>query len=164
MRYLTTIIALFMVCSVAHAQKKIKGNGKVTTETRTVADFNKVGVAGSFDVILVKGNAGEVTVEAEENLMEYIITEVKKGSLKIRSKKGHSLRSTKGIVITVGFDNLDAVSLAGSGDVVSKGAIKSNELKLSLAGSGDINVEVDAGKVAASIAGSGDTRRSATNS
>lgn len=145
-----------MVCSIANAQKKIKGNGKVTTDTRTVSEFDKIGIAGSFDVILVKGNEGEITIEAEENLMEYIVTEVKKGSLKIKHKKGFSLRSTKKMLITVGFNDLNAISLAGSGDVKSKSTIKCNEMKLSLAGSGDIAVAVDAGKVAASIAGSGD--------
>lgn len=156
MKYLATFIALFMVCSVMHAQKKVKGNGKLTTESRTVTEFEKVGVAGSFDVLLVQGREGEITVEAEENLMQYIITEVKSGHLKIKTKKGISLRSTKGIKITVGYDDLNAVSLAGSGDISNNGTIKSNELKLSIAGSGDINVNVSTKKLVASIAGSGD--------
>lgn len=154
----TCILAFILASATLNAQifdKKIKGNGNITTADRSVADFDKIGIAGSFDVELRKGNEGEISIQADENLMEYIVTEVKKGQLKIKSKKGYQLKSSKTIQITVYFNTIDAVSLAGSGDVSTSDPINASDLKLSLAGSGDMNLKVATKNLTSSIAGSG---------
>ena len=99
-----------------------------------------------------------VTVEAEENLQEYIITEVKGDKLKIYTEDGVSLKTSrnKDIIITVPFKDLEAVNLAGSGDVTSKDVINAQDFKCSVSGSGDMILEVNAQDVTASVAGSGD--------
>jgi len=156
------IIALFLSTTVSYAfgwGKKIKGNGKMTTITRTTSDYDIIAVAGSFDVELVSGKEGKITLEGESNLLEYIQTEVHDGKLKIKSKKGYSLRVSKGkkLVITVPFEDLDKVALAGSGDVYTKNAtIKGDDLKMALAGSGDVILDVDVDNLKMGVSGSGD--------
>jgi hypothetical protein len=54
--------------------------------------------------------------------------------------------------------DIDGVALAGSGDITNTGTIKSDNFKLALAGSGDIDLKVDANKIKTSIAGSGDIK------
>jgi len=142
----------------AQFNKKITGNGNEITKTRTISDFDALGVAGSFDIILVQGNDNKVTIKADENLMEYIVTDVKNGSLKIKSKKGYNLKSRKTISITVTFDNLENVSLSGSGDITSDDVLKSTSLKLSLSGSGNISLPVDTGELSSNISGSGNIK------
>ncbi len=162
MKKLILLSTILLFITTANAQwgngKKIKGNGKVITKDRKTEDYNKISVAGSLDVVLVSGTEGNITIKGEENLIEYIITEVKKGKLKIKVEDGYSLKSSNGktILITVPFQDIEAVSLAGSGDVSSKSTIKASDFKTSLAGSGDLNLTVDASKVKASVAGSGD--------
>ena len=154
----TSIVALLIVSANLNAQiftKRIKGDGNIITKTRTVSDYDKIGVAGSFDVKLLKGEEGEITIKADKNLMEYIITEVKNGNLKIKTKKGYSIRSNKTIIITVPFETINAVSLAGSGDIYSEDVIDSSNLKLSLAGSGNLNLNVSTKNLTSKIAGSG---------
>ncbi|MGV8946000.1 MAG: GIN domain-containing protein [Lutibacter sp.] len=92
-------------------------------------------VSGAFDVNLVKGKEGAISIEAEENLMEYIETEVENGLLKIQPKKDYQLKSTKTIVITVPFETMDAVSLAGSGNVEIHAV---SEIHAKIVGSGDV--------------------------
>ena len=155
---LTSILTLLFVSTSLNAQvsnKKIKGNGNIITKERSVSNFDKIGISGSFDVQLTKGNEGEISIKADENLMEYIITEVKDGRLKIKPKKGHQLKSTKTIQITVSFTDIVEVSLAGSGDVSTSDAIDGSDLKLSLAGSGDMNLKVSTKNLTSKIAGSG---------
>ena len=157
-KLLTSIVALLIISANLNAQfftKKVKGNGDIITKTRSVSNYDKIGVAGAFDVKLFKGKEGEITIKADENLMEYIITEVKNGNLKIKSKKGYNIRASKTIVITVPFDDISAVSLAGSGDIYSDDVIDSSNLKLSLAGSGNFNLAISTKKLTSSIAGSG---------
>jgi len=155
-------ICLFVLVSIPmHAQwwgKGIKGNGNLTTETRSVGDYDQVNVAGFFDVKLVAGTEGKLTIEGESNLLEYLVTEVKDGALKIKVQKGKTIRpsNNKEIKITVPFKDLDAVTLSGSGDVWNEDMIKADRFKTSMSGSGDIKLEVEANTINASLAGSGD--------
>jgi len=158
MRLITSIIALLIVSTNLNAQfftKKVKGNGDIITKTRTVSNYDKIGIAGSFDVKLFKGKEGEITIKADENLMEYIITEVKNGDLKIKTKKGYNIKGSKTIIIKVPFNDISAVSLAGSGDIYSDDIIDSHDLKLSIAGSGNLDLNVSTKNLISSIAGSG---------
>ncbi len=153
-----TIVSLFFASTTINAQyfqKKIKGNGEVTTITRNTSDYNKIGIGGDFEVALVKGKEGKIKIKADENILEYIETEVKKGNLSIKTKKGYQLRSKQKIEITVPFNDIEGVSLAGSGNIFSSDEIKSNELKLSLAGSGNMDLKVSAKNIDTNISGSG---------
>lgn len=136
-------------------QKKIKGNGEIKTIIRNVSDYNKIGIGGDFDVTLVKGKEGTITIKAEENLLEYIETEVKKGDLSVKIKKGYQIRSNKKIEITIPFEEIDGVSLAGSGLIYTNDVINSKEFKLSLAGSGTMDLKISAKDLDTNIAGSG---------
>lgn len=160
-----TFILLFIGVSLSsNAQnwwgngKKVKGNGNVVTVTRTTSDYDAIGVGGSFDVILVKGSEGKITIEGEENIIPYIETEVRGNTLKIKYQKNTNIKTTRKLTITVPYENIDAVSLGGSGNITSKGTLKVNDLKASLGGSGNISLNVDADEVTANIGGSGNIR------
>ena len=57
------------------------------------------------------------------------------------------------------------MSLAGSGDLWNEDKITSNNLKVALAGSGDVVLNIEASTVESSLAGSGDlTLKGKTNS
>ena len=151
-----------MCVTVTNAQwwgsKKVKGNGKVTTETRSTGDYDGVKCAGSMDYVLVAGTEGKITIEAESNLMEYIVTEIKNNNLIVKVKKGYNLKPSfnKALKVTIPFKDISSVSLAGSGDVWNEDKIKSNSLDVSLAGSGDMVLDIEANSVEGSLAGSGD--------
>lgn len=159
MRILKSIVVALIICTGlqanAHHNKKVRGNGNVVTENRTTADYEKIAVGGSFDVTLVSGKEGELSIEIEDNLSQYLITEVKDGKLRINWEKGINVRTTKKVKITVPFKNINAVSLAGSGSIETKDVISSHNLELKLAGSGDLNLTIKASELISKIAGSG---------
>ncbi|AXG72033.1 putative auto-transporter adhesin, head GIN domain [Kordia sp. SMS9] len=161
------IITLLLATTVSHAQwgkKKIKGNGKVTTITRSTSDYDAVKVAGFFDVELVAGTEGNITLKGESNLLEYVMTEVDGDVLKIKTKKGYNLRTSKrqSLVITVPFQDISKVSLSGSGDVYTKDTIKADSFGMALAGSGDVIIDVETGKLKMAVSGSGDMTATGT--
>ena len=120
-RLLTISLALCSIITTAQwGEKKIKGNGNVVTIERSVGEYETISSAGWFDVILVDGKEGTISLKGEENLLEYIETEVKNGKLTIKKEKGVNLKSSNwkgGIVVTIPIEEVSAVSLAGSGDV-----------------------------------------------
>lgn len=142
--------------SAQWGNKKVVGNGNVTTKTVNTSDYDGVNVVGSMDVHLEKGSEGNISVTTDDNLHEYIIIEIKGDDLVIKTKKNVYLKTKKGIHVTVPFDDISKVSLTGSGDVDTKDAIDTQNLDVSLTGSGDIVLAVNTGLTKADITGSGD--------
>lgn len=155
------ILSLFLLSTVANAQwskNRIKGNGKVITNNRSTGGYDEIKVSGFFDVDLVSGKEGAITVKAEENLQTYIKVEVEGNVLKIYTEKNTSISpgSGKTVQVTIPFEKISAISLSGSGDIRSKSTIKSDSFSAALSGSGDLNLAVDATKFDLAVSGSGD--------
>ncbi|WP_422104285.1 head GIN domain-containing protein [Winogradskyella sp.] len=152
-----SVLAFLLCIATSHAQwKKVKGDGNITTITRSTGDYDGLKAGGPMDFKLVEGKEGTITIKGDANLMEYIITEVKDGKLIVKTKKGANLKPTKTIVVTVPYESINFVTLAGSGDIENSGTIKADDFEVALAGSGDINLNIDTNSVESSIAGSGD--------
>lgn len=138
--------------------QKVKGNGKTINKTRNVGSFDGIGVSGSFDVFLVAGDEGKIDISVEENLEPYLVTEVSNGNLKIKWKPGTKIQTSNTTTITVHFKSIEKLAMAGSGDIVGKDIIKGSSMEIAVAGSGDIAVELEMGRVETAISGSGDIK------
>lgn len=159
----TITFLLFATLSISlHSQwggKTIKGNGTMTTDNRSVGDYESIGVSGWFDVELVSGKEGKLELKGESNLLEHVVTSVSNGKLSIKVEKGYNLKPSKmsgGISIIVPVESIDAVALSGSGDIVGKTTIKTSDFKTSMSGSGDISLDIQAESISAAMSGSGD--------
>lgn len=135
--------------------KKLKGNGKIITENRTIKEFDEVSIGGSFDVILTNGKEGELSIEGEENLLPYLVTEVKGGDLKIKFKNHTNITMTKKFIVTIPFEDIEGISLGGSGNVKVDKRIRADKASFSIGGSGNITTSVDVETIKVSIGGSG---------
>ncbi|GGH02874.1 DUF2807 domain-containing protein [Polaribacter pacificus] len=135
--------------------KSIRGNGHVVTENRKTSSYDGISIGGSFDVILVKGKEGKITLRGEENILKYIETEVSGSTLKIQYKRNTNIRTTRKLTITIPYRDIDKISLGGSGNITAKELIKADEMALSIGGSGNINLKIDANELKTSIGGSG---------
>ncbi len=165
-KLMTFCMAMVLVTTVsAQWGKRVKGNGNFVVQERNTGDYDAIAVAGWFDVNLVEGSEGNLTLEGEENLLEYIKTEVKDGKLIVKVKKGVNLKPStwkEAIVVTVPVEEVNAVTLSGSGDIVSKTTLKAKNFRTSISGSGDIVLDIEADDVKATMSGSGDITLSGT--
>jgi len=161
MKKLLSLSLVLLIATSCSAQwgKKVKGNGNMTTVERSVGEYDAVGLSGWFDLDLVAGKEGEITLEGESNLLEHIKTEVKNGKLTIKVEKGYNLKPSSwddGIRITVPIESISSVALSGSGDIVGKTTIKTDDFTTAMSGSGDITLAIESKSVNASMSGSGD--------
>ncbi|SEA61194.1 head GIN domain-containing protein [Bizionia paragorgiae] len=161
MKTLFTLVVAVLCISTTQAQwgtKTIKGNGTMATITRSTSNYDGIRCAGSWDFILVKGKEGTITIEGEENLLEYIITEVNGNDLIIKTENNVNLKTSynKTITITIPFESIDKVALSGSGNVTSTHTIRSKAFETKLSGSGDIVLDVETSDLEATVTGSGD--------
>lgn len=154
--YYFLFLAIFFCASCRFmGGKRIEGNGAVTTETKEVGSFSGVSVKGGIDVVLINGN-NNLKIEADENLLEYIIAKNEGGTIEVYSKDGYNLDATSGIKVYATAPSFKKVDISGSGNVTSQSLIKGTDnLNIEIKGSGDVRLEVEAPKVYSGIAGSG---------
>lgn len=164
MRKLTVLLALISI-SIANAQwnkEKIKGNGVQATITRTTEPYDKISTGGSFNIELVSGKEGTITIEGDENIINHIVTEVVGNELKVHFEKDRSYNYKQDITITIPFEEISEISFAGSGNMVTKNAINATDFEAKMAGSGDCTLEINAKNIIAKMAGSGNLKLSGT--
>ncbi|TYB79853.1 head GIN domain-containing protein [Bizionia myxarmorum] len=154
------LLAILLTSAVSCAQwgEKISGNGNVVTVNRNTSDYSAISCAGPFDYILVAGTEGKLKIEGEDNLLKYVITEVKDGKLIIKTENNINLRTSRGksIKVTIPFKDIEKVSLLGSGDLYTKDQITADEFDVELTGSGDITLDIIANEIEGKLTGSGD--------
>jgi len=118
----------------------ISGNGKVTTQNRTIGSFHALKVSGGIDVDLSQGNDIKLQVEADENLIENIRTVVKDGVLNIYPEE--SVRKAKVMKIHLTFRDIDAINASGGCDITSTQKLDFTTLQTDLSGGCDIKLEL----------------------
>lgn len=132
----------------------LRGEGPVKTEPRQVGDFHAIDLNVAADVEVKISDTYFVEVEAQENLLPILKTEVEDGTLKIYFDENVSY--SKDLKIRVSAPEFDAFNVAGSGTLRTLAPIRAEKMKLTVAGSGDIIVpEGDFGTLKTSISGSG---------
>ncbi len=133
----------------------IRGSGRVVQEKRNVSGFHEVRFAGSGDLNIQQGNQESLTVEAEDNIIGRLRTDVEGGRLVIRTEKGVSITPTEPIRFTLMVRDLSDLELSGSGQIKT-GPIRSQDFRVRLPGSGEISFEeLSATNLIAEISGSG---------
>ena len=155
---LAAVCSALLMSFTANTQEKIKGNGNIISQTRTTGDYDAIKVAGSFDVELVSGKEGIISIKGEENLLPYVKVEVKENVLKIYIEKNTQIKPStrEKIQIVIPFEKISAVALVGSGDIQTKNVIKSDVFSAKLAGSGNLNLDVNSNALELNLSGSGD--------
>ena len=157
MKPLLTAFALIAILFSLNCRmgKRLKGNGNLESENRNISSATKIKVQSSIDVILDSG-ATSIRVEADENLLPYIITEVDDNWLEIKLKRNLNFSTSNPMRVYITTPTIYNVRVSGSGNVSSEKKFWSKEpISFDIAGSGDITIDVNAPKVDADIAGSG---------
>lgn len=156
LKFLTIAILILVVssCTSAQSWKTVYGNKKVVTKERKTDSFTGIKVSSGIDVYLKQGNNETVSVEADENLHEYIITEVRGGILDVYSE--YNIRDAERKRVYVTIKEVNSVKTTSAGDVFGETPIKSDRLKLSASSAGDIKLEVNAKDIDIDISSSGD--------
>jgi len=118
----------------------IKGSGNLVTESYPVSGYDQVYFGGVGKLNLVQGDEEGVTLEIDDNLLPYVIVEVRGSTLHIEFEKNFTITNTIHVEFTVKVKDLKSLELAGFGDVQAD-QLQADDLSLTLSGAG--NLEVD---------------------
>lgn len=147
----------FTHTSWGNGERVVASNTYVTKQLK-VDNFEKLNVIGSMDVEFIQApGAPKVEVYTSDNIVEVLEINVRNNTLYVGFKKGYSISYNK-LEVRVSAEDINNISLAGSGDVYLKNGINTEKsLTLSLAGSGDIDGKgIKCSTLTATVAGSGD--------
>ncbi|HUV30780.1 MAG TPA: head GIN domain-containing protein [Acidobacteriota bacterium] len=130
-----------------------RGSGRVVEEERRVDDFTRIKSSGSCDLLVTVGSGKKVTVAFDDNLIDYIITEVHGRTLEVYSEGSYS--SHRGCLVEITVPILESVKVSGSGDVTIE-HLEGGDFSYSVSGSGDLRAEGEVDEVEINVSGSGD--------
>ncbi len=129
---------LLVACQPTSVFVPEMGSGQVTIETRQVNGATDLIQTCPGVVDVTFGDKEQVTIEAEDNLLSSLTTEVKNGRLNLGVRG--AIYATKGIHYTVELKGLKSVEEANAGSISLRG-IQADSLKLSATNVGSISAE-----------------------
>lgn len=130
-----------------------KGNGSISKITKDYSNFNEISVNGSVNVIITRSDNFNVEVETDENLLDLVKVELEEND--------ELMISTENVCPTqfnvyVSMPELTEVEVSGSGDVISESVFETEEFEIDIAGSGNVQLNINSTNAEIEIAGSGD--------
>lgn len=149
-------LPVFSAANPVNGNTQVNGNKNVITQDRSVTSFHAIKVSGGIDVELSQGNELKLQVEADENLVALIRTEVKNGVLNIYHED--NINNAKTLKVHVTFKQLDAITASGGCDIVSKQKLSFGMLKVNLSGGCDLTLNCKADNLVFTNSGGCDTK------
>jgi hypothetical protein len=153
-------VTLFVMLSIAGITSLSIAGGTAKSEDRAVSGFHKIDISGSFTVELSQGDKESLRLEADDDILPNIITEVKDGELRIDLKD--KIWHNKSIRVFLTYKNLDKLSSSGAMVLRSKGTVKFENLSMELNGSANVDIQLEASKLECDMSGSSDAKVSGT--
>ncbi|CAM4113766.1 GIN domain-containing protein [Flavobacterium sinopsychrotolerans] len=111
MKKYTVILLLLLSTTLSFAQKKekVKGSKTVTVELREIGPFESLEIEDNLEIYLERGDKNEIKIEADENLQDLIILDLKDKTLRIYTSK-HAVNYKKLIVRVTYTNDLNLVT------------------------------------------------------
>jgi len=148
-------VSFFLISCERDNWHNIRGTGPVISETRDVPIHRNLSVSIPADVYIYQSQVQELTIEAQANILDAVETYVSGSELKIGLEDGAGLGRHEPIKIYISSALFNYIRLSGSVNLYSETTIVTDNLDISISGSGNVDVAVLANTVRANISGSG---------
>ncbi|HYX31458.1 MAG TPA: head GIN domain-containing protein [Pyrinomonadaceae bacterium] len=152
----TSSIFFLVACSVAVCgckfERGVAGSGNRKSETRDVKSFNAIDTTGAYEINITCQKTAGVQLEADDNLLPLIKTEVRDGILFVSSDQ--QFHSSKAPTLRITVSDLAKVASHGAGEISIADA-NSSQLDLDSTGAASIDATGTAKSVTISSTGAG---------
>ncbi len=141
---ITLLVALLATsCEIKiNGLQSVSGSKNVVTATRSVVEnFSKIEACCGLDVEILQGPENAITVEADDNLHQYIQTTIENESLKITTTKNIKRAAEKKIRVT--FKQLEAIRASSGAEVTSRTILLLPSLDLKSSSGSEIDLSIE---------------------
>jgi hypothetical protein len=136
----------------------VQGSGSSVEEAREINGIRAVEISNQGDLFVQIGEQESLIIEAQEDLLPYIKSDVRDGKLRIYTAGTQILRPTNPIRYYLTVQELDEISLTSSGDARLP-EIEAEEFTIRVSSSGDLEMEgLMVERVDIQISSSGDVK------
>jgi hypothetical protein len=136
--------------------KRIRGNGRITTEVRPVPAFTRV-IAEGFYQLDWKPGAPSFSLTTDENLVSHIKTTVEGDVLRIRLEE--SIAPTEGVKIAISSPTLTGADLSGALEF-NVSQLSGDRFTLETSGAGKVSLAGKVNRLLANLTGASKLRAS----
>ncbi|MCK5567057.1 MAG: DUF2807 domain-containing protein [Actinomycetia bacterium] len=156
---ITLLVAIVGVLAITAASCKwtiglVRGSGDMETEEREVSGFDEIQFTGIGNLIIEQGDKESLVVEADDNIIGLIETEVRGNELHIGFRRGVNIVPTSRIKFYLTVEDLDRIDLSGLGDIGCD-EFETDDLEFNISGSGDIDFNIEAKSIEIDVSGLG---------
>jgi Putative auto-transporter adhesin, head GIN domain len=153
--FLVVLLFLPSLACGSFTTNSVIGSGEIVTQTIDVSGFQRVTLQGFGDVFIEQGQTQSLSVQTDENILPLLDIHVRGSELILGTKNGVAVNPSKGITYMLTVQDLDDITLAGSG-TFHVGSLKASNFGVSVSGSGDVEISsLAADKLSIELNGSG---------
>lgn len=133
----------------------MRGSGNVIIERRDVSGYHAVDFSGVGELTIDQNGSEGLVIEAEDNIIPYIRSEVREGTLHIGLGGVTPLNPTRPLRFNLSARNLDGVGVSGAG-ITRAARLETPSLQLSVSGAGGLDIgNISGGDLDVHVSGSG---------
>lgn len=144
------ICALF---AFSASGQDIVGSGNPKSEIRKIASFESIDVGLAFQVTLTQGKSQRVSIEADDNILPYIVTEVKNKKLYIKMSGNRGFDSKCPMKIDITIPAIREIEASGASSISSESLWKSQEMELDISAASKLTLRIDVTSLKLELAG-----------
>ncbi|MDR3575779.1 MAG: DUF2807 domain-containing protein [Anaerolineaceae bacterium] len=137
------LILLVFILLSGCSYNMLIGSGVLTTNTRDSSGFTAITLEDCGELDITQGSVDSLTIQAEDNLMPFIKSEVKDARLTLGLRPNYqvnSIQNTLPVKYFVSVKNLREIVLSGAGKIITHG-ISANTLNVIETGPGSIRLD-----------------------
>ena len=138
------VISLVLsACQVLPFIDVVRGSGNLTTQTRDVSGFNEIQLDGAGRLVITQGDAESLEIEAEDNLINELTSDVEAGVLELgyaESPLRRRIVPTRRIVYTLTVTDLTLITINGAADLEID-SLETQSFELAINGAGRTEIE-----------------------
>jgi Putative auto-transporter adhesin, head GIN domain len=149
------VLACNLTRSLSVQTGTVRGSGDIVSEERPLSGVNSVNLAMQGDLTIELGDQEKIIVEAESNLLPYILTDVTLGELYIHTRSGTNLQNTSPIHYYLTVKSLEGLRISSSGNITAPD-LTAQRFSVRISSSGEMNIpSLIADKLDVTISSSG---------
>lgn len=161
---ITLLMIIFVGCyNGATGDDSAVGSGRIISEERNVTECTGIILRGAGNVYLTQDTVQAIRIEADDNIIQKVITKNENGVLVAGLKQGNY--SNINVKIYVTLASVEQLSIEGAGNINGADILQKNDLFCAITGTGNISLNGSGNNLHCTINGAGniDAKKFITN-
>lgn len=146
------VLPVLLMCgcisvSISGPMRTVTGKGGLHTAKFDVDKYTSVEISGNMKIVYSNKPSDTVSIEIQDNLLEYLTVEVKNGKLRIEPERNFVYSSNRTPVVHLSSEKLEKLTASGAISFKDSDVLESDALTLDLSGACAIDIPVNVGSL-----------------